>query len=178
MKSENHTGLAVKKLLAAALALSFFMLSADVYGKQKKGSTVIITLRDGWRASGELIAVKPASVLILDPAGKDASFDLREIAMVRVYKKAKPGKGAGVGLLVGVGIGYAFGAAISANDQENYPIASGMGLLGGGAGLIIGLLGGAVSGGPRDFELQGVSQESLKETLKTLKKYARHKEFK
>lgn len=47
MNGNCQAGMSARKFIAAALALSFFMLSADVYGKQKKGATVIITLKDG-----------------------------------------------------------------------------------------------------------------------------------
>lgn len=177
MNGKSRTGSMKRKLAAAGLVLSIGVTAGNVFGGQKKGANVIVTLKGYREASGELIAVKPASILILDHAGKDVSFDLKEIVVVTVFTKAKPGKGAGVGLLVGFGIGYAFGAAVSANDQEDFHVDRGMGLIAGGAGLLIGLVAGAASGGPRDFDLLGVSQETLKKNLKTLNKYARYKEF-
>jgi hypothetical protein len=181
MNSQTHTGSAAKKLVVAVLALSFFMLSTDVYGKQKKGATVIITMSDGRQASGELIAVKPKSILILDPTGKDASFDLTEIAVVKVFRKSKVGKGALIGFLSGAGSGIAV-AFIAAGTGEDSDFARAwgsfvLGGIGGVVGLVGGLVAGASAGGELDIRFEGATGLSFKEDLQKLTKYARYKEF-
>ncbi len=157
------------------------MLSADVFGAQKKGSTVIITLRDGRQASGELIVVKPKSILILDPVGKDASFDLTEIAVVKVFRKSKAGKGALTGFLIGAGAGITTGL-LAAGRGEDSDFIGGMaamflGGIGGVVGLVGGLLAGGSAGGELDFRFEGATELSQRTDLQKLTKYARYKEF-
>jgi hypothetical protein len=181
MSSKWRTGSAAKKLVAAALALSFFMPSAVAYGKQKKGATVIITLRDGRQASGELIAVKPKSILILDPVGKDSSFDLTEIAVVKVFRKSKAGKGALTGLLIGAGAGITTGI-LGAGTGEDSGFVRGMaamflGGIGGVVGLVGGLVAGGSAGGELDIRFEGATELSQRTDLQKLTKYARYKEF-
>ena len=181
MSSERRTGSAARKIVAAALTLSIFMPLAVAYGKQKKGATVIITLRDGRQASGELIAVKPKSILILDPNGKDASFDLTEIAVVKIFRKSKAGSGALTGFLIGAGAGITAGL-LSAGSGEDSDFQRGMaamflGGIGGVVGLVGGLVAGASAGGELDIRFEGATELSQRTDLQKLSKYARYKEF-
>jgi hypothetical protein len=181
MNGNCQAGMSARKFIAAALALSFFMLSADVYGKQKKGATVIITLRDGRTASGELIAVKPKSILILDPVGKDASFDLTEIAVVKVFRKSKAGKGALTGFLIGAGVGITAGILSAGSgedsDFQGRMAAMFLGGIGGVVGLVGGLLAGASASGELDIRFEGATELSQRADLQKLTKYARYMEF-
>jgi hypothetical protein len=181
MNSQRHTGSAARKFVAAALALSIFIPSAVAYGKQKKGATVIITLMEGRQASGELIAVKPKSILILDSAGKDASFYLTEIAVVKVFRRSKAGKGALTGFLIGAGAGITAGL-LSAGSGEDSDFEGGMaamflGGIGGVVGLVGGLLAGGSAGGELDIRFEGATELSQRTDLQKLTKYARYKEF-
>lgn len=181
MNSQRHTGSAARKFAAAVLALFSISLTTDAFGEQKKGSTVIITLRDGRQASGELIAVKPKSILILDPAGKDASFDLTEIAVVKVFRRSKAGKGALTGFLIGAGAGITAGL-LSGGSGEDSDFLGGMagmflGGIGGVVGLVGGLLAGGSAGGELDIRFEGATELSQRTDLQKLTKYARYKEF-
>lgn len=182
MNSPRHTSSVAKKSVAAALALSLFMPAAVAYGKQKKGATVIITLRDGRTARGELIAVKPKSILILDPVGKDASFDLTEIAVVKVFRKSKAGKGALTGFLIGAGAGITAGILAAGtggdSDFDRKLGAFYFGTIGGVLGLLGGLMAGvSAGGGELDIRFEGATGLSLRADLQKLTKYARYKEF-
>jgi len=181
MNSQRHTGSAARRFVTAVLALFSILLTTDAFGAQKKGSTVIITLRDGRQASGELIAVKPKSILIMDPAGKDASFDLTEIAVVKVFRKSKAGKGALTGFLIGAGAGITTGI-LGAGTGEDSGFVRGMaamflGGIGGVVGLVGGLIAGASASGELDIRFEGATGLSLKADLQKLTKYARYKEF-
>ena len=181
MKRKRRAGSAARKIVAAVLALFSISLTTDAFGAQKKGSTVIITLMDGRQASGELIAVKPKSILILDPIGKDASFDLTEIAVVKIFRKSKAGKGALTGFLTGAGAGITAGL-LSAGSGEDSDFQGGMaamflGGIGGIVGLVGGLVAGASAGGELDIRFVGATELSQRTDLQKLTKYARYKEF-
>ena len=66
----NPTG---KKFISLFLIFSLMMLSANLYAKERRGAKLIITKKDGQRIEGELIAVKPNSLLLLD-AQYNAAF--------------------------------------------------------------------------------------------------------
>ncbi len=181
MNSPRHAGSAARKFVAAVLALLLISLTTDTFGAQKKGATVIMTLRDGRQASGELIAVKPKSILILDPMGKDASFDLTEIAVVKVFRRSKAGKGALTGFLIGAGVGITAGI-LSAGSGEDSDFQGGMaamflGGIGGVVGLVGGLMAGSSAGGELDIRFEGATELSQRTDLQKLTKYARYKEF-
>jgi len=182
MNSKRQIRSAAKKLVAAALALSFVTITADAFGQQKRGATVIISLRDGRRASGELIAVKPKSILLLDPAGKDASFDLSEIRMIRVFRKSKAAQGALIGLLAGGATGFVGGSMYASAsgmcpDCEAPLARAGLGMLGGAIGLFGGLVAGVSAGKDFDIQIDSASEVSLRAALQKLPKYARYHEF-
>ena len=69
----NPTG---KKFLSLFLVFSLMMLSVNLYAKERRGAKLIITKKDGQQIEGELITVKPNSLLLLNTEGKDVPVDL------------------------------------------------------------------------------------------------------
>ena len=64
-----------KKFLSLFLIFSLMMLSVNLYAKERRGAKLIITKKDGQLIEGELITVKPSSLLLLNTEGKSLSFD-------------------------------------------------------------------------------------------------------
>lgn len=180
-RKRRHTVLQARMVTAAALGILSMLAATEAFAGQKKGAAVVVTMRDGRQASGELIAVKPESVLILDPEGKDTSFDLSEIAMIRVHRRSRAGTSALIGLAIGAGAGIA-GGYISAGTGEDSDFRGGMRALffapiGGLVGALGGLTAGLHAGKDLDIRILNDSGASMRETKKTLRKYARYKEF-
>jgi len=75
-----------KKFIALFLAFSLMMLSVNLYSKERRGAELIITKKDGQQIKGELITVKPNSLLLLDTEGKDVSVDIVDIRIIRIVK--------------------------------------------------------------------------------------------
>lgn len=90
-----------KKFIAFFLIFSLMMLSANLYAKERRGAKLKVTKLNGQLIKGELIAVKPNSLLLLDTEGKDVSVDIEEIKVIRVVKKSKALVGATYGALAG-----------------------------------------------------------------------------
>jgi len=80
--------------------------------KERRGADLVITKTDGQQISGELIAVKPSSLLLLDSqTGGDLSIKIEEIAIIKIIKKSKAWT---IGAM-GLGVGAVFGL-ITASD--------------------------------------------------------------
>nr|NIM58563.1 hypothetical protein [Candidatus Aminicenantes bacterium] len=75
-----------KKFLALFLIFYLMMLPTSLYAK-KRGAKILVTKKDGQQIQGELITVKPNSLLLLDTEGKDVSVDIADIKVIKIVKK-------------------------------------------------------------------------------------------
>jgi len=89
-----------KKFISLFLVFSLMMLSMNLYAK-RRGAKLLITQKNGQPREGELIVVKPNSLLLLDSEGKDLSVDIADIKVIQIVRKAKTWAGTGLGLLAG-----------------------------------------------------------------------------
>ena len=103
-----------KKFIALFLIFSLVMLSANLYAKERRGAKLIVTKKDGQLIEGELIAVKPNSLLLLDTEGKDVSVGIADIKVITIVKKSKALVGATFGAFAGGGIGAVVAPLIGA----------------------------------------------------------------
>jgi len=167
-----------KKLVSLLLVFSLLMLSANLYAKEKRGAKLLITKKDGWQREGELITVKPNSLLLLDTDGKDVSIDIANIKVIRVVKKSKVLQGLGVGLLIGAGTGAVWGAQVGENDlfsaEETVLVDA---IFFGVIGLLIGGIAGAVVGTDKTIQIEGMTNSEIQETLDYLRKKARIRDY-
>jgi hypothetical protein len=127
------------KLVFSALAILLLVIPNNVSAKARRGANLVITRLDGSQVSGELIAVKRDSLLLLS-SGRDESIDIATIETVRVVKKSKAGKGALYGFLAGA-VG---GALWGLNHQDEDVLGSSTSLVAGMYAGAIGALGGLV----------------------------------
>lgn len=182
MKTKKDLKAEGVRLLAAALVLSAFLAGTAAMGQEKRGATVIVTLKEGSQTSGELIAVKPDSILLLEPAGKDASIDMADVRSITVLRRSKVGQGALFGLLIGAAGGFA-GGAIYAKSADlcpgcEAPLArAGMGILGGIVGVVGGVVAGASAGRDLTIAFDDQAGPAFAESLQKLRKYGRVKDF-
>jgi len=173
-----------KKFIALFLVFSLFALSGSLYAKERRGAKLIVTKKDGQQIEGELITVKPNSLLLLDTEGKDVSVDIRDIKVIRIVKKSKALLGAGLGLLVCGGAGASLVFASVDNDPQGYSlwpaetIAAIVGISFGIIGLIIGGIAGLASGKDKTIQIEGMTDIEIKEALDKLRKKARIRDYK
>ena len=171
-----------KKLISLILIFSLVMLSANLYAKERRGAKLIITKKDGQLIKGELITVKPNSLLLLDTEGKDVSVEIEEIKTIRIVKKSKAGTGALIGLLSGCGGGALIGLFFVPEEDT-----SGLGgvallfggLFGGAIGLLTGVILGASAGKDETIQIEGMTDfHEFREALDYLRKKARIRDYK
>lgn len=95
----------MKKTIALFRIFSLFTLSGNLYAKERRGVELVIEKKDGQQIKGELIAIKESSLLLMDSeTGADVSVDVGNISTVKIVKKSKALKGAGIEFLTFGGI--------------------------------------------------------------------------
>jgi gas vesicle protein len=175
-----------KKFISLFLIFSLLALSVNLYAKERRGATLIIQGKDSQQIKGELITVKPNSLLLLDTEGKDVSVDINDIKFVTIVKKSKFWKGAGTGALIGGGAAL-FLYLVSTPRSSGSSRFFGEGfrtfvtlvavILGGGVG---GLIGGIIGAATTDetIQIEGKADLEIKEILEKLRKKARIRDYK
>lgn len=152
------------------LAILTLALPGSLAAREKRGAPLIITLKDGHLVEGELIAVKPDSLILY--SAKDETIDLARIKVIRVVKPPR----IETGMLCGVAVGAVATAIFGAHDSggEFGPVGTvlrGILFLSAGAGLGAGA--GALAGKDKVFRLEGMSEAEVRTTLTYLRKKAR-----
>jgi len=174
-----------KKFIALFLTFSLMMLSVNLYAKERRGAKLIVTKTDGQKIRGELITVKPNSLLLLDTDGKDVSIDIVDIKVIRVVKKSEALSGAVLGILIGGAAGAALG--YSKHDDPTYGTgfhfsageeALFFGIVFGGLGMMIGGIFGGVVGTDKKIRIEGMTDSEINEVLEKLRKKARIRDYK
>jgi hypothetical protein len=166
-----------RRLVSVALVFAVMMLCPLLDAKERKGANLKITNKDGGRLEGELIAVKPGSLLLLSGGGSDVSADIAGIDTIIIVKKSK----VATGLLIGGGVGAAFGviAGIVSPGFTSRGVAAleGAGVFGGG-GAAVGGLTGLIISQPKTIKIGGMDESRTKAALEKLRKQARVPDFK
>ena len=169
----------MKNAIPLFLILTFIMLSVDLYAKERRGAELIITKKGGGQLSGELIAVKPDSLLLQDPAGTDVSVEVAEIRKIRIVRKSKLGQGILFGALAGAGVGVIIGTRhpeggtlgnLNLGPLSDFAYSTLGGILAGGA---IGI----AKGKDKTIQLEGMSDSEFQEAMEYLWKKARVRNF-
>jgi hypothetical protein len=169
-----------KKFIALFLVFSLLVLSANLYAKERRGAKLIITKKGGYETEGELITVKPNSLLLLSITGRDVSVDIADIKVIRVVKKSKALLGAGIGLLIFGGGTALFVETFGRNSWEPpdlHKFAVGFGAIGAIVGLVIGGITGELLGTDKTIQIEGMSDLKIQETMDKLRKKARIRDY-
>ena len=157
-------------LFAAVLVASFSLLPADLSAKGKRGATLVITRTDGTLVTGELIAAKPDSLLLLSTAGRDESVGLGEIKSVRIVRRSHTLLLAAIGFAPGAVAG---GLAMSYDPEiETWAKVAGA-AVGGALGALAGLGISLGIGADATFPVAGEPGEALSRLMTKLKGLSR-----
>jgi len=164
-----------KRYLVTTFTLVIFMTSTGMPlpARERRGSTVVVTMTDGSRVSGELLAVRDDVLLVYDhDARLGKSLDLLQVIQVMVHRRSK--------FLDGITIGICAGLAVSIHnlnkiDRESLVppveivrsflplpvVAFGGGLLG------------ALFSIPKKISLSGASTRNARHKIEGLTRFAR-----
>ena len=163
-----------KGFMAAALTFVLLLGLAvlPLLAKERRGSTVEVTMADGNRVRGELLSVKSDALLVFDKnARQGKSIDLHQVAGVKLLKKSRFLTGLGLGLVIGLGY-CVYNLEILGNDEDlarlSYIVLPPV------TGLAGGILG-ALAGMSERFSLAGASSQNVQQNLKRLAGYARER---
>jgi hypothetical protein len=158
---------------AFALVVALLIAPAGLSAKEKRGARLLVTKLDGRLSEGELIAVKPDSLLLLS-GGTDVSVGVAEIKCVRIVRPSKIGRGTLLGGLGGVLVGGALGA-LSGGLDDYTPAQAGLllgfvfGLAGGLGGLGVGTL----MSVDTTIDIAGEPEALVRSRLEKLKAFSR-----
>ena len=143
----------------------------------------MITKIDSQQIAGELVAVKPSSLLLLDPkTGADVSIEIGDIAVIIIMKKSKAWTGGAFGFAVGALAGISIGAligSISEEDGGGLSFGSFISVVAvfGAISAIPGVIIGAILGTDKTIQVKGKSPEQIKAVLEKLRSRARITNF-
>ncbi|MCJ7526011.1 MAG: hypothetical protein MUP71_12440 [Candidatus Aminicenantes bacterium] len=165
-----------KKLLALALTfvLVMVLLHLPLLAKERRGSTVEITMVDGRMVRGELLAVKGHDLIIHDKS-KDQGFTVNIDQVSNIKIKKKPG--ALTGLAIGLAAGVVTGCVLYGTNKGGCPDCDLSPLL-----IIItpcittpiGSLTGALLSSPKKLPIKGEEPVHIEVSLRYLQKHARY----
>lgn len=140
--------------------------------KSQKGSTVYVTLQGGGLVSGELLAVKEASLVVYQKAtDQGLVIDISRIAFIKVDRKTQVGIGALVGAVIGtMPLAIRFVTGNIGHEFSEYSFLYYLPtVMAAGVGALIGCL----FSFDIQVELQGKSPGEIKNILDELQRYAR-----
>jgi len=165
------------KVLVSVVILSLLTFSGSLAAKERRGAEVKILKKDRMVLKGELIAVKPASLLLMDSqSGADLSVDIEDINTITIIKKSR----AKSGLLIGFGAGLAAGTAIAKSGPRDSFMFSDQEILGMmvWSGLTLcGLIAGIIMGTDQTFQPPAMTSKETEAVLKKLRTQARITDF-
>ena len=178
-----------KKLTSLLLVFSLLEISCATvslptfemrFPGKKQGAKLIITNKDWQQIKGELIIVKPNSLLLLDTEGKDVSIDIADIKVIKIGKKSKVWQGAGIGFLIGASGGALLGATTegSFDDDGRFSWILFWGIFFAAPSALIGGIIGAIAGIDKTILVEGMSDSEIQEALDKLRKKARIRDHK
>jgi hypothetical protein len=145
--------------------------------EERRGAGLVITKSDGQQITGELIAVKKNSLLLLgSKTAADTSVDIGDVLVIVIKKKPKPLLGAGIFAVAGGGLGALIGHNAYELDENNYRTLILMGI-GAGVGAIIGMILGYAIAPDKIIQIADKSDAEMAKILQTLRSKARITNF-
>jgi hypothetical protein len=154
------------------LMLAISLASLPLPARERRGSDVVVTLTDGSKIKGELLAVKTDALLVFDRAAHQGmSIDLGQIAKVKVLKTFWGLTGMVFGFGLGTGI-----AKLTYDDSKCCGDQMEVGLIIMSLCTLAGGIFGAFKSMPIKITLAGESSLSAQQNLEKLKRHAREKD--
>lgn len=126
-------------LMGAAL-LALAIPSGGLSGGERRGTDIEAMREDGTTVKGELVAVRPAALVVREIRSESYLFlDVSDVTLVSIPKTSR-GRGLLTGLIQGIFTGTITGDVVSpkaASTSRRWPWWIGGGLAGGGLGALL-----------------------------------------
>lgn len=171
----------MKKIIGLSISLSLILPSGALFGKERQGAQLEITKTDGTDIKGELIAITPDSILVLE-GGLNKSIKICDISVVTVVKsKSKAGDGALVGGVLGGLLSFFDAVGNHQGAGLNFDVGTRIAMAAFGTCSLTGI--GALIGSGSKFKVKevfpitGKSDSEIKEILTILRKKARFPDY-
>jgi hypothetical protein len=145
-----------RSFFVGVLTILLLFSPGVLLSKGRRGARVVVMLRGGGSVSGELIAVRESSIIVLDHAEADRSVDVTDISQIRVQRKKRGVGPAGImGVVIGAACGVTY-ALVQSGGHGDFvmPAALPCGLLG---GLLGGAIGFGVAGAGGEYREQAIN---------------------
>jgi hypothetical protein len=156
------------RITVFVLVFSSLGFSGALAAKERRGADLVITKTNRQQVKGELIAVKPSSLLLLDSqTDADVSVEIGEIAVI---KRIKNSQALPLGIL-GLAAGVILGRQIAGEDDESGTVA--VHLVSDAAGAALGIIIGARMGKDKTIQIEGQPESVIKQILEDLRRQAR-----
>lgn len=162
----------VVRFFAVTLAIILLAIPDGLSARDKRGADLVVTKLDGTQVAGELIAVKPESLLLLSES-RDLSIARGEVRTVRIVRRSHGALFAGIGGAAGAVVGATAGAYIFNSNSDDQPAGLTSGLAFGALGALAGLLANAVITGDSHFPIEGRPEEDVARLWERLRRYSR-----
>jgi hypothetical protein len=170
------------KTLPLTAVFFLFIYLRNSNAEEKRGAELVVQKKDGQSTKGELIVVKPSTLLLLDAqSGSDVSVSIDKVRYVKIVKnpKANALKWAGLGYLISAaaicGLWLATDPGGISDPEGGGPLV--VALIAGIPGLFVGAGVGAILGTDEEIQFDGMAPKVLEKALKYLEKKARLSEF-
>lgn len=164
------------------LSIGLF-ITQPIFARVRQGGIVQIVGNDGTTVTGELIAVRGNSLLLVEKhSAEGTSIDLTEIRSLDLLRETRAVGGAVIGLLGGIAIGACVGYLVTPSSSSSWLFPANFGKAiaagrGAGIGSLAGLAFGAIIGASKPTQVRLVEEGSClmteNELLKKLKSIAR-----
>ncbi|NOR22178.1 MAG: hypothetical protein GQ476_05790 [Candidatus Aminicenantes bacterium] len=146
---------------------------------ERREGDIVITKKDGRQIEGELFAVKPNALLLVDRYGRDASIEIADIRTIRILKRSKARLGSYIGGAVAIGVASLVAISASRRGDEGWVWGSIiLGALLAIPGSIIGGLAGSYAGIDDIIQIEGMTDSQIRWALEKLRKKARIRDYK
>lgn len=150
--------------LVGTIFIGCFSLPPGLSAKSKRGADLVVTKLDGSHVSGELISVRPDSLLLVS-GEVDLSVGIAEIASVRIVRRSRALPG---GALVGAGIAGGLIAVAEQTTEEEAGALMAIPL-----GALVGMALGAGAGRDARFSVAGEPEAAVARNMDRLRAYSR-----
>ena len=160
------TKIAGSAIIAFAVA-ALLAAPGGLAAKGRRGALIILTKADGAEVRGELVSVKPDSIILLR-SGDVLTIPRDKVHSATLMRRSRKASGALTGFTIGALVGVAWGGSARVSGST-----SSMGAICGGLGLVIGMVSSRAEKAESVIQFTGLTGPAADERWNALGTYSR-----